>query len=997
MWEYDLQRDLLYWDEGMFELTGVSEDDFSGIPEQWQSLVHPDDRADAAARFHEAIENGTWFEDRFRIIRPDGRILWLAVRSDVIRDEAGKTLAILGVNYDITEQTEAELSARRSATRAWRAEAAALEAASRAEADRNRLVRLTDNAPVASFEYRLDASGRSHFPFFSGNMPGLIGVEAEAIREEGGQAFSTVHSEDMEPLAHAIAASRGALTPFSMRYRLIHPRHGLRQFRATSVPLPDPDGSTVWYGNLFDVTEQEDSERQALEAAERLRMANARLQEAQAALERQELMLRTATIHGNVGLWSLNLATGAGWWNETIAEWTGIAHAESASDSAEILLRQVHPEDVPLLQAASQRALDDPDGRFESRHRTVRADGGWRHVYAVGSIVPNAEGEPVLHGALTDIHEIVERKLALEQALEDARNAERRLDTLTESVPGGLYEFVLHPDGRMTLPYANQAALGIFDCTLDEIREDASRAFQRLEPDEHDRMQAAIAVSAQSLEPLSLRARWRYPDGERRWLSLQSRPERRADGATVWYGTLSDVTKDIELQEALMSAQRESAYMARHDGLTGLPNRRFLDEELSRLLSAGFGRSPEQPLSIIRIDLDRFKVVNDTLGHDAGDAVLVFMANLLRASKRPEDLAARVGGDEFVVMITPTDGQDNLHLAEAFIEELRTEMTQPLLYDGRVCRFGVSFGVAHSNLIEDDPSRLLTYADVALYETKTAGRGGATVYTPALHSQTLQEREAADEVVHALESDQIVPFFQVQTCAESGAVRGFEVLARWQHPDRGILPPIAFLDTAARLKKTHLVDRIVFSKAIEAFRRCRDAGLHIPKLSFNVSTPRLYDRDFVDAVIGAHDEGVQIAVELLESILLEEVDSHILHNLDTLRDRGIQIEVDDFGSGRASIVGVMRINPDRIKLDQQLVFPLTRSPSMRSLVRHIIGMAEGLGVRVTAEGVESAAHACILRDLGADLLQGHHFGRAWDEQALAAFLRDLSGQARDAG
>jgi EAL domain-containing protein (putative c-di-GMP-specific phosphodiesterase class I) len=377
--------------------------------------------------------------------------------------------------------------------------------------------------------------------------------------------------------------------------------------------------------------------------------------------------------------------------------------------------------------------------------------------------------------------------------------------------------------------------------------------------------------------------------------------------------------------------------------------------------------------------------------------VLVFLANLLRACKRPEDLAARVGGDEFVMVIPPIEGQDHQQLVQAFIDRLRTELTQPLLYDGRACRFGVSIGVAHSDLIDDNPSRLLTYADVALYETKSGGRGGVTVYTPRLHWQTVKEREAADEVVGALEDDQIVPYFQVQTCARSGAVKGFEVLARWRHPEKGILPPAAFLETAARLKKTHLVDRMVFSKSVEVFRRCTAMGLRIPKLSFNVSTPRLYDRDFVEGLIAAHDEGLQIAVELLESILLEEVDSHILHNLDILRDHGIQIEVDDFGSGRASIVGVMRVNPDRIKLDQQLVFPLPDSVTMRSLVRHIIGMAEGLGVRVTAEGVESAEHAGILRDLGAETLQGHHFGMPCDERAMVSFLRDGRGPAQVAG
>jgi diguanylate cyclase (GGDEF)-like protein/PAS domain S-box-containing protein len=981
MWEHDLQTDRLIWDEGMFALTGVARESFSGRGADWLAIVHPDDLPAMTVRAQDAIDGAMPTEYRFRIVRPDGAIRWIAARSDMIKDPDGGAHVMVGVSYDVTEREEAERAAR--------------EAARQAEADRDRLIRLTSNSPAASFEYRHDVDGKISWPFFSGNMPGILGVSGEAIRDDGQAAFVTVHPDDLGHLVEAIETSQATLRPFSARYRIRHPALGARWIRADSLPVREPDGATHWFGNLHDVTELEESERRALQAADDLSSANEALREAKAALERQALLLRTATSHGNVGLWSANVATGDAWWNETVGRWTGLPCAENLNDTASVLAYFVHPDDAPGFGSAVAAALAHPTGHFEFPHRQARSGGGWRHVTAVGSVIRNIEGEPVLHGALIDVHDVVEKERALERALADARDAHHRLDTLTESVPGGLYEFVLHADGRMTVPYANEAALRIFGSAFDELRGDARIAFRRIDPEDLVTLNEAIAVSAATLEPFGLRLRWKTDEGVR-WLSLQSRPERRPDGSTVWYGALLDVTTDIALQEALQYAQRESAYLARHDGLTDLPNRRYFDEEIARLLAQGVGQATGPALSIIRIDLDHFKAVNDTLGHEAGDAVLVHVARHLKTCKRPEDFAARVGGDEFVVMLLGEGGQSNADIVDAFVARLRSALAEPLLHDGRICRFGVSIGVAHSDLIADDPSRLITYADVALYETKALGRGGTTLYTPELHRQSLEERREADDVLTALEDAQIVPYFQVQVCARTGGLRGFEVLARWAHPERGILPPSAFLGTAARLGKQHLVDRAVFAKALDVFRQCKGMGLHIPKLSFNVSAPRLHDRDFVQGLIAAQNEGVQIAVELLESILLEDVDSHIQFNLDTLRDYGVQIEVDDFGSGRASIVGVMRVNPDRIKLDQQIVLPLTVSREMRKLVRHIIGIADSLGVRITAEGVESAEHVRILRDLGADTLQGYHFGRPCDADALVAMLEDLRATGRQA-
>ena len=445
-----------------------------------------------------------------------------------------------------------------------------------------------------------------------------------------------------------------------------------------------------------------------------------------------------------------------------------------------------------------------------------------------------------------------------------------------------------------------------------------------------------------------------------------------------------DMTEQVRQRRALEEyaarledANAEIVFKALHDELTGLGNRRYLIEKFEALRRRYVAEGGE--LAALHLDLDRFKQINDTIGHGAGDNVLKIVAERIRMHVRPDDVVARIGGDEFVILIwepAPTDRP--FQLARTLVDA----MSKPASFEGRECRFGASAGIARTPLA--DVGELLTSSDVALYKAKRAGRGVVGIFDGEDIKEMQQTKAMADDIMRGLELSEFHPFYQPQIDARSGQIVGVEALARWEHPEKGILMPDVFLPVAEDLNVVSEIDRQIFDKAIAACKAIFAGFDPIPNLSFNVSARRVSDGDFDDIAQRVSDYPGEVAFELLETIFLEEQDDGFLFQLDKLRDLGISIEVDDFGSGRASIVSLQRIAPDRLKIDRRLVAPIAEGNSAARLVKSIIEIGNALSIAVVAEGVETAEHARILTDLGADCLQGFHFS----EPLNAAGLRD---------
>ncbi len=426
--------------------------------------------------------------------------------------------------------------------------------------------------------------------------------------------------------------------------------------------------------------------------------------------------------------------------------------------------------------------------------------------------------------------------------------------------------------------------------------------------------------------------------------------------------------------ERLEEANQEISEQALHDELTGLGNRRYLNTRLEDIVSASKRSGLE--IAALHIDLDRFKQINDTMGHGAGDHVLRRVAEILRSNVRKEDVVARIGGDEFIILtLCAKDADAPDLLADRLIEEI----CRPIPYQDRTCRLGASVGIARTPMIPAHD--LLTCSDIALYKAKTGGRAMKAAFDHADLDNLKSVKRLSDDILRGLECEEFLPFFQPQVDIETGQTVAIEVLARWQHPERGLLPPSEFLDTALEIQADGRIDRIVFEKAIAAGRGFFAGSEDPPVLSFNVRLSRLMDAALVSDIAELDYPG-RIAFELVESIFLEEEQASFFERIDALRNLGITFEVDDFGSGRASIVGLKRIGPDRLKVDSRLIQPIAESRSASRLVQSIIDIGRALDIGVTATGVETEAHSEELRRLGCTRMQGYYFGKPAPLEAI---------------
>lgn len=422
---------------------------------------------------------------------------------------------------------------------------------------------------------------------------------------------------------------------------------------------------------------------------------------------------------------------------------------------------------------------------------------------------------------------------------------------------------------------------------------------------------------------------------------------------------------------------RRMEYQASHDELTGLLNRRGIYRKLRQELNVG-----NAVLHVLEMDLDGFKQINDTAGHAVGDELLREMAQELGRLAPRHAFLGRTGGDEFIVVI-PGGKQE---VADKLAEDIVAWARRPLMLRGRELRFGVSVGLASTLLGTRDPDALIVEADFALYRAKASGKNQTHAYSTALRKQAQKRKCLADEIVRGLERDEFIPYFQTQHDAEDGRVVGLEALARWQHPTRGLIGPDGFIDIAEEISRIGDIDAVIMKKAAQQVCALEQQGLDIGKLSVNVSFARLRDPLLVETTLTLPEMRAELALEIVETVLIDKLSVRDQWMIDKLRERAIRIEIDDFGTGHASLVALTRLRPDRVKIDRELVAPIVQSAEQRLIVRAIIDMASALGVATTAEGVETPEQAALLKEMGVTSLQGFLFSRPMPSEELSAYL-----------
>lgn len=517
-----------------------------------------------------------------------------------------------------------------------------------------------------------------------------------------------------------------------------------------------------------------------------------------------------------------------------------------------------------------------------------------------------------------------------------------------------------------------------------------SADWQRMvHPDDLKRVEQEARLKVKGGEALQTQYRLLLPEGRMRYLRETAKAYTDNDGTVRIIGVNWDVTADVlmnqRLRRAKIVAEARNAelrttkerieFNSLHDSLTGLANRRYLDGELAAH-TRRFATHGDRA-ALLHLDLDRLKQINDTLGHAAGDAMLMRAAEVLKANLRPGDFVARIGGDEFV-MLCRIDENDRKNWHEQISKlayRIIDQMQQPVIYEGHECRFGVSIGIA-CDIELGDPHRLLVNADIALYRAKSRGRSRQQFFNETLQAEIVNTKRVADDILSGLERGEFIAYYQPQFDAATYEIVGVEALARWKHPSLGMRPPSDFIKIAEELNVLAAIDRLILEQVLADLEDWKREGLHIPRASVNVSARRLNDEELIRNLRELSIQRGTIAFELVESIFLDDTDEEMTWNVDQVKALGIDIEIDDFGTGYTSIVSLLKLKPHRLKIDRQLVTPILTSPTQRHLVASIIDIGASLGIEVMAEGVETMEHARVLKQLGCHSLQGHAFAKA---------------------
>ncbi len=463
----------------------------------------------------------------------------------------------------------------------------------------------------------------------------------------------------------------------------------------------------------------------------------------------------------------------------------------------------------------------------------------------------------------------------------------------------------------------------------------------------------------------------------KRYIEIVKTPTYAPDGSINGIqGIFWDIT-------ARKSAEEQIEYLAHHDPLTDLPNRVLLRDRF--LQAQGQAARSDNRVAILFLDLDHFKLVNDTLGHPIGDRLLQAVAERLRRGVRETDTISRQGGDEFVIVLPELADPES---AGSIAGKLMEQMHEPVRVNGHRLNVTFSLGIALYPDDGEDFDTLMKKADTAMYSAKEAGRNTLRFFTAAMNVEAAARLKLQNRLQRALEKEELVLYYQPQFDLASGRILGAEALLRWRDPERGLVPPGEFIPVAEDTGLIGPIGEWVIGEACRELRRWHEAGATDLSMAVNLSPVQFRRSRLVEIAAWALQENRLPAecleFELTESLLIRE-DAAILETLTALKGLGVKLSIDDFGTGYSSLAYLKRFNVDKLKIDQSFIRELCSNPDDEAIVSAVITMARQLRLRTVAEGVENAEQATMLRRFDCDEVQGFHFGRpmpAADFQAL---------------
>jgi diguanylate cyclase (GGDEF)-like protein/PAS domain S-box-containing protein len=682
-----------------------------------------------------------------------------------------------------------------------------------------------------------------------------------------------------------------------------------------------------------------------------------------------------------------------------------VAEDISARKVAEEKLREGHH----LLQVVTESIQDlifvkDRDGRFVFGNRWLKERCGVRegqrdrdlfspdvahgfevidrHVLASGEVTTVEEvipicGEPRrfqtvkvpwrqdnetvgVIGVSRDMTERLEAEAQL-------RESQRQLATLIDNLPGLVYRCTLTPP--WPFDFMSEGAAALTGYSAGDFTEGRITWAEIVHPDDLEDLSQTIARSIEERRPFSRVYRIIMRSGDVRWVMERGQCIYGPSGDPSFLeGIINDVTVQKDTEERLR-------WSAHHDSMTLLPNRTLFQERLDEALKQSGGKG--RKVGLMLLDVDHLKEVNDTLGHDAGDALLQTVAKRLGTAIRPMDTVARNGGDEFGIILPDLDGEHDLN---TLVEPILARLKEPFTYGGHVIDCQASIGASLWPDHADDGAGLLKQADVALSTVKASGRGKVMIFEPTMRAQARRRATMRNNAREAIDARRIEPYYQPKVFLESGGLAGFEALLRWRNQHMEIEFPSEIQAAFEDPRLAEAIGRQMHDQVFQDMRRWLDAGIDFGHVAINVSAAEFKGSEFADQVLerlrAMTIPSRFLELEVTETVFLGQGAEHVEKALRILSQEGVRIALDDFGTGYASLSHLKQFPVDILKIDRSFVRDLADNPNDTAILLAVLHLGRSLGIKTVAEGIETQVQADFLRAQGCDMGQGYLFGKA---------------------
>ncbi|MBS1239425.1 MAG: hypothetical protein H6R45_131 [Proteobacteria bacterium] len=636
-----------------------------------------------------------------------------------------------------------------------------------------------------------------------------------------------------------------------------------------------------------------------------------------------------------------------------------------------------HPDDREWTATLLRQKVAEGEP-FTVEMRYVRPDGStiWCEVNV--SFVLNPDGTWNSH--LIFAHDISDRK----SAEAERKRAQDMLTLALDGAGAGTWEVDFTENGLLRL---SPNALRIYGLPQDHAGLLTHEEWSALlDSTSLAKMNEEFGAFIGSEAPHAAEFKVRRADGEERWLRIHGRAILDEAGNPLKIvGLIYDDSARKRADEELRHSELRVRWIAEHDTLTELPNRNYFDDQLAEVLTAA--QSSGEKIGLLVLDVDNFKQVNDAFGHDAGDILLKTLSQRLEQFLEDGDFAARIGGDEFALVVRHLEtGRGFLAIGKAINERMK----EPIAHQGYILDCGVSIGAAtfpEHGTVRDE---LLKSADIALYAAKKHGRNNILLFESSLRSELNRRTAMIGLARSALERNYIAPYYQPKVCLRSGKTKGFEALLRWRDLSGTVHYPAEMEAAFEDYELAHEISERIQDCVIDDIRAWLDAGLEFEQVAINAAAAEFSRNDFASRLLGKLDAaGVparHLQVEVTETVFLGRGADHVGFALDALKARGVEIALDDFGTGYASLSHLKNFPVDVIKIDRSFITDLGKNTGDTAIVCALLGLATDLGLTTVAEGIETEAQAAFLERKGCDFGQGYFFGKAVSAGQVPALL-----------